>query len=41
MYGTKAMAMMTSVAMMTNAAPRKTAAAALIRDHPRFRSVST
>ena len=34
-YGMKAMAMMIRVAMITNAAPRKTAAAALIRDHPR------
>ena len=33
--------MTTSVAMMTAAATRKTAAAALIRDQPRFRRAST
>ena len=33
--------MMASVAMMTPAAPRKTAAAALIRDQPRSRRAST
>src|SRR6187399_1326036 len=36
-----ARAMRTSVAMITAAAPRKTAAAALIRDQPRSRSART
>ena len=41
MYGMKAIAMITSVAMITAAAPRKTAAAALIRDQPRLRRART
>ena len=35
------MAMIARVAMITTAAPRNTAAAALIRDQPRFRKVRT
>src|SRR4051794_1855744 len=41
MYGTNAIAMTTIVAMITAIAPRKTTAAALIRDQPRSRSAST